>query len=176
MIDKKAAAHFVEILLNFIEITVVVYGYFKNNIEPQYVYYTSLFFPFPGVTWMIYLGQIASNKNIMVKLGQSNVIVNETDLTTVFHNSVILFLVKVVIMVYLWPIKIWNSPKEINGAFYLCKPRFWRRLCHREKVNDRRDSVSTVSEVDLAFSFSGESGLEEAYTENVLTLKKVTVK
>ena len=64
MIDNKAAAHFVEIFLNMIEITVVVYGYFKSNIEPQYVYYTRLFFPFPGVTWMIYLGQIASNKNI----------------------------------------------------------------------------------------------------------------
>lgn len=110
-----------------------------------------------------------------MRLGQSNVIVNDTDVTTVLHNSMILFSVKLLIMIYLWPIKIFNNPKEMNGAFYLCKPRFWRRACCKEQVSDRRESVSTVSAVDLAFSFSGSTSTEwveeESYTEDVLMLK-----
>lgn len=78
------------------------------------------------MTWFCKLGIIASNKLQHVYVGGENEIVNGNDMTMVLYYAILSLFAKLLIMVYIWPIKIANDPKSPRGFGYLCTAKFWK--------------------------------------------------
>ena len=97
------------------------------------------------------LGVIADNKGIEVKLFQSNEIVNNNDLTQIMWISLYALGIKVLYLVYMLPIKIFNDPRKLWGYLYLFQPDFYRFYCCRKG----HDEDSEEEDDDLGDDFAG---------------------
>ena len=124
-ITNHAWAEAVEIFFEVAAIIVTVQGYFMATIEPAFVYTVSFVLPLSAITWCIKLGIIASNKNLEVMLGQANEIVNGNDMTTLLMYAFGSLLIKLVLILYMIPLKIGNNPEKPWGPFYLFSKDFW---------------------------------------------------
>ena len=133
--DNHIVAEVVEIIIEVLNIGATLVAYAVPVIDPTIVNITS-FLPLPALTWMIKLSIIASNKSIDVAIGQPNLIVNGNYLTTVMRIAFYAFLLKVLFMVYLWPIKINNDEKGSNGYFYFFTSKYWKSCFCCNKRNN----------------------------------------
>jgi len=61
------------------------------------------------------------------------------------HISLLALGVKIVIMLYMMPFKIYNDPRKLVGPLYLCDKRFWHNL---------KDVAQGVSQADETFNSS----------------------
>ena len=123
--DNHIVAEVVEITIEVLNIGATLIAYAVPVIDPTIVNITSLL-PLPALTWMVKLSIIASNKSIDVAVGQTNYIVNGNYLETVMRIAFYAFLLKILFMVYLWPIKINNDEKGSNGYFYIFTKKYWK--------------------------------------------------
>ena len=179
LIRSHVYAEIVELLAEGIQIMITIYGLLMTTIEPWYVYYSSTLLPLPAITWVIRLGQIAFNRGIEVKLFQRNPIVNGNDLTLVMYYALLSLYLKLMIMIYLWPVEIANDPKNLRTRFYLCSPRFWRGVCRCGRPQNYRSATELDESVlDHAFGHTDINELlsGEANGEDMLKLHEVTVK
>ena len=92
----------------------------------------SFFLPLLFVTQQLRLGVIAANMNIKVELFQANVITNNNDMTKIMWISLGALGIKILLLLYTLPFKIFNDPYKLWGRTYLCRPTFWRWACKRE--------------------------------------------
>ena len=138
--DNHIVAEVVEIAFEVLNIGATLIAYAVPVIDPTIVNITSLL-PLPALTWMIKLSIIASNKSIDVAFGQSNYIVNGNYLETVVRIAFYAFLCKVLIMAYLWPIKINNDEKGSNGYLYIFTCKFWKSFfcCNKQTITEEGD-------------------------------------
>ena len=131
--DNHIVAEVVEITIEVLNIGATLIAYAVPVIDPTIVNITSLL-PLPALTWMVKLSIIASNKSIDVAVGQTNYIVNGNYLETVMRIAFYAFLLKILFMVYLWPIKINNDEKGSNGYFYMFTKKYWKScFCCRKQ-------------------------------------------
>ena len=60
---------------------------------------------------------------------QSNVIVNNNDMTHVMHLALLQMAIKNVVNLYLTPFKVYNDEKASRGPLYIITGAFWRDCC-----------------------------------------------
>ena len=126
LIDGHVLAESVEITVEILQILLILFSYVLVKINPTFVLISVFLLPLPHINWVITLAEIAKNKSINVSLGQSNPIVNGNDLTTIMYVALLSWGLKMLVLVYLWPIKIHNDPKDRSGFFYPCTSKFYR--------------------------------------------------
>ena len=128
-IDNHFWAEVVEVGLEFLGISVVIQSYLLTVINPYFVYVTSFLLPLPAINWIVKLGIIASNRGIDVAVHQSNMIVAGNDMTQVMRISAYSLILKLVLMIWFYPFKVYNDEKGSRGPLYCFKRSFWRDLC-----------------------------------------------
>jgi len=143
LIDGHVLAELMEITIEILQLLLILLSYYMVAINPRFVLISVFLLPLPHINWVITLAEIAKNKGIHVSLGQSNPIVNGNDLTTVMYVALLSWVLKMIVMVYLWPIKIHNNPKGRSGFFYPCTSKFYRDWCC--KRNERRYRMNAQS-------------------------------
>jgi hypothetical protein len=131
-----------------IQISVTFGSYVRPTIDPEFINWSTFLLPLPALTNVITIAVIAFNKNQDVALLQRNVVVNGNDLTSIMHYSVLALCIKIGLMIFLMPWKIYNDPKEPVGFFYLCTERFWKKLCKNESSGDSNADGSRVGQID----------------------------
>ena len=142
-IDSHTVAEVVEIVSELLQLAMTFYSFYMVYINPVYVLVASFCFPILHMTWIVKLGIIAYNKNLVVALGQSNVITNGNDMTQVTLVAFYSLLLKTVLLLYLSPFKIYNDPKKLWGPLYFLQCDFWASWCRRndgDAYSDRRDA------------------------------------
>ena len=147
----------VEIFFEVAAIIVSVQGYFMATIEPSFVLSTSFLLPLSAITWCCKLGIIASNKGIDVYAFQSNMIVNGNDMSVLLHVAVGSLALKVILLLYMMPLRINNDPEKMWGPFYLFNADFWRSCKSSRVENDDNDDDFSGDQKPYEYAAIGDS-------------------
>jgi|Transcript_27850 ABC-type branched-subunit amino acid transport system ATPase component len=65
--------------------------------------------------------------------------------------------IKMAILLYTLPFKIFNDPKELWGPTYLCRPRFWKSLCRSAPTEEEAAGTGALN-TSLETSLVRDSG------------------
>ena len=135
-IDNHEHAEIVEVTLEVLQIVLTIFAQLLVKINPNFILTASFFLPLLYVSQTLRLGVIAKNSNIDVELFQRNLIVNNNDMTKIMWVSLGALGLKVLVLMWTLPFKIFNDPYKLWGPTYFCRPSFWRWACNREREGD----------------------------------------